>query len=189
MTARGPKWFVSTEPFGPSHGIFKIFLVDARTGEIDLYSLPEKEALTGPVRAIDYVRRSNPVVDWSRFDLVEPLPIIHKGTLFWKLAVIPSDAAGIAYQAFVNSRTNDVTSLATDDEIVRFVRGEDVAPAPGTLPGDQRVGRLEKTDGVATHRIPTDQLIDKIRSQIEQLNQLVDELERRVASTTQPETR
>lgn len=77
-TESGLNWFVSTEPYGESHGIFKIFLVDAVTGRIKVYELPESQTLTGPVRATDYVRRSNPIVDWSRFRLVEPLPFVRQ---------------------------------------------------------------------------------------------------------------
>ncbi len=123
-TTEGLKWFVSTEPYGASHGIFKIFLVDAVTGEIELFELPGDQVLTGPVRASDYVRQSNPVVDWSRFTMAEPLPFVRSGVLFWKVAVIPEDAAGIAYQAFVDSRTNRVMELRDDDDIKHFIVGD-----------------------------------------------------------------
>ncbi len=146
MTASGLKWFVSTEPHGASHGIFKIFLVDAVTGRIDLYELPVEETLTGPIRAADYVRRANPIVDWSRFNLTEPLPFVRNGTLYWKIVVIPQDAAGIAYQAFVNSRTNDVVEVGSDAEILAFIAGQaPSAPAPtdrGSLLREMR-GLLE----------------------------------------------
>lgn len=120
-TTAGLKWFVSTEPYGESRGIFKIFLVDAQTGKIDRYDLDPKDTLTGPVKATDFVRRANPTVDWNRFKMVEPLPFITGSELYWKVVVIPGDAAGIAYQAFVNSRTNDVLSMETDAQIREFV--------------------------------------------------------------------
>ena len=124
QTIEGLKWFISTEPYGASHGVFKIFVVDARSGALEVYHLPGDEVLTGPVRAMDYVRRSNPVVDWNRFTMVEPLPFIRDGALHWKVVVIPEDSAGIAYQAFVDSRTNDVIELESDADIARFVRGD-----------------------------------------------------------------
>ncbi|MCK4429064.1 MAG: hypothetical protein KAU95_01715, partial [Candidatus Aenigmarchaeota archaeon] len=121
-TEKGLKWFVSTEPYGESHGIFKIFLIDARTGEIGLLELPG-ESLTGPIKAAAFVRKSNPIVDWSRFGLAEPLPFFMDSTLYWKVVVVPADSAGIAYQAFVNAETNEVTELNTNEEIINFVKG------------------------------------------------------------------
>ncbi len=134
MTEKGPMWLVATEPYGESHGIFKIFIVDAVTGRLMLYELPEQGILTGPVRAADYVRRANPIVDWSRFELVEPLPFIRDGHLFWKFAVIPGDAAGIAYQAFVNSESNEVVEAQTDQDVAAFLAGRtpEAFPATGT---------------------------------------------------------
>ncbi|MFW6036185.1 MAG: hypothetical protein ACOCRZ_08025 [Halothermotrichaceae bacterium] len=125
-TEEGLKWFISTEPYGASHGVFKVFIIDAVTGEIEVFHLPEDQTLTGPVRAVDYVRRSNPVVDWNRFNSVEPIPFIREGRLYWKLAVIPSDAAGIAYQAFVAADTNEVFELYQDDDVFAFIQGEDL---------------------------------------------------------------
>lgn len=132
-TDDGLKWFLSTEPYGESHGVFKIFLVDAQTGMIDLYELPEDEVLTGPIRAMDYVRQSNPLVDWSQFQMVEPLPFIRDGVLYWKAAVIPVDAAGIAYQAFVDSRNNQVVEVRSSQEVQQFIAGKLPAPS-GTAP-------------------------------------------------------
>ncbi len=121
-TSDGLKWFISTEPYGESHGIFKIFLVDAREGSIEKYELPLEETLTGPIKATDFVRRENPIVDWNKFMMVESLPFVTDNILYWKVAVVPNDAAGIAYQAFVNSKTNEVEEFETDKEIQDFIK-------------------------------------------------------------------
>ncbi len=122
-TEDGLKWFVSTEPYGESHGVFKIFLIDARTGEIERLELPSENTLTGPVKAADFVRKSNPIVDWTRFGIVEPLPFSREGKLYWKVVIVPYDSAGIAYQAFIDAETNDVVELETNEEILEFIRG------------------------------------------------------------------
>ena len=127
-TKDGLKWFISAEPASASRGIFKIFLIDARTGEIENKELNIDETLTGPIKSRDFVRRSNPLVDWTAFTIVEPLPFVKEGILFWKVVVIPNDAAGIAFQAFVNSKTNDVVSLKTNEEIIGFVLDKNVPP-------------------------------------------------------------
>lgn len=120
-TDEGLVWFTSTEPYGRSHGIFKIFLVSATTGKLSVYTPSSGETLTGPVGALDYVRKANPLVDWTRFRLVEPLPFIRNGTLFWKTPIIPEDGAGVAFQAFVNSRNNRVLTFTSDEEIKAFL--------------------------------------------------------------------
>ncbi len=129
-TDEGLKWFISTEPSGESRGVFKIFLIDAITGRIELFELSIEETLTGPVRATDFVRRANPLVDWTRFKIVEPLPFITDSVLYWKVVVIPNDAAGIAYQAFVNSKTNDVVQADTDADVVAFVQSGIIVEEP-----------------------------------------------------------
>jgi len=122
-TEDGLKWFISTEPYGESHGVFKIFLIDARTGKIDKLSLSLENTLTGPVKAADFVRKNNPRVDWTRFRFAEPLPFFKNGILYWKIIVLPTDAAGIAYQAFVNAETNEVIELETEEQIKDFIKG------------------------------------------------------------------
>ncbi len=134
-TEDGLKWFVSAEPQGESRGIFKIFLIDALTGDINLFELPIEETLTGPVKATDFVRRDNPLVDWTRFKIVEPLPFITDSVLYWKVVVIPTDAAGIAYQAFVNSKSNDVVSAHTDGDVAAFIQSGIVVEEPAVEEG------------------------------------------------------
>ncbi len=158
-TEEGLKWFISAEPYGASHGIFKIFIIDAQTGDIEIFELPQVETLTGPVRSVDYVRRSNPVVDWSRFDSVEPLPFIRDQLLYWKLTVIPSDAAGIAYQAFVNAHTNDVIELRTDEEVMAFLAGE-----------------IEEQD-IEQIIHERDSLIEQIQERVREIDELLKQLE------------
>jgi hypothetical protein len=160
-TEDGLKWFISTEPYGESHGIFKIFMVDAITGKIDMYELPEDETLTGPIKARDFVRRSNPIVDWTRFIMVEPLPFITNDTLYWKIVVIPGDAAGIAYQAFVNSRTNEVTELEDEDKIREFVQ----------------FGRIKTEEEITTDLTEKESIVKEIKKKLTEIEKLLKKLE------------
>ncbi len=129
-TKDGLKWFVSTEPYGESHGVFKIFLTDARTGKIDKLEIPLEKTLTGPIKAADFVRKSNPKVDWTRFRFAEPLPFFKDDNLYWKIIVLPVDAAGIAYQAFVNAQTNEVIELEKEKQILEFIKGGEIEEKP-----------------------------------------------------------
>ena len=161
-TSDGLKWFISTEPYGESHGIFKIFLIDAVNGYMEKYELPLKETLTGPMKARDFVRKENPRVDWSKFKMVEPLPFITNNILYWKLAVIPDDAAGIAYQAFVNSKTNDVLKFNTDEEIQNFIK----------------MGiKTESTSSVGNVTKTNDETIEQIKQKLKEIDDLLGEIE------------
>ncbi len=159
-TSEGLKWFISTEPYGESHGIFKIFLIDAADGSIERYELPLKETLTGPVKSTDFVRRENPVVDWSKFRMVESLPFVTDDTLYWKVAVVPNDAAGIAYQAFVNSRTNEVMEFKTDREIQDFIK----------------IGSVNETEAEEQETRNTTETIVEIERKLEEIEGLLEEL-------------
>lgn len=154
-TKQGLKWFISTEPYGESRGIFKIFLIDAVSGKIDMYELPADKTLTGPIKATDFVRRSNPKVDWSRFKMVEPLPFIKGDTLYWKIVVIPHDAAGIAYQTFVNTQTNDVIEAENISDIDKFIKGEEIPEKEEKIKPD---------------------LVEQIQSKIKELQDLIKRL-------------
>jgi len=158
-TEDGLKWFISTEPYGESHGVFKIFLIDARTGEIDLLELSLEKTLTGPVKAADFVRKSNPKVDWTRFRFAEPLPFFKRDILYWKIVVLPIDAAGIAYQAFVNAQTNEVTELQSEEEILAFVKG----------------GLKDEEE----HKEEKEEIIKQIKQKIVEIEELLKELERK----------
>ncbi len=122
MTEEGMKWFIACEPYGEAHGIFRVYMIDARTGDIQFYERPKAEALIGPVKACDYLRKSNPIVDWSRFVPVEPIPVIDNHKLYWHIRVIPEDASGVSYTAMVDAQTADVFELKTDTAIKRFIQ-------------------------------------------------------------------
>jgi len=159
-TEEGLKWFISAEPHGDSHGIFKIFVIDALSGDFEIFELEGDDILTGPAKAVDYVRRSNPIVDWNRFDSVEPLPFVREQNLFWKLTVIPSDSAGIAYQAFVDASTNEVYELSEEDEIKKF------------LDGDIDLEEIDPTTDPTS-----DEVLNEIRKKFTELEELFEQID------------
>ena len=122
-TREGIKWFIACEPYGRAHGIFRIYLIDARTGKIQFYQRPKTEALIGAVKACDYVRKENPIVDWNRMIPVEPIPVTIQGRLYWEVRIIPKDASGVAYTAMVDAQSANVIELKTDKSIRQFIRG------------------------------------------------------------------
>ena len=121
-TTDGLKWIIATEPVGESYGVFKIFLVDALTGRIDMLELDEDQTLTGPVRVVSYVKKKFPRIDWSTTRIVEPRPFVINKKLYWMLSITPNDFAGIAYTVFVNSENNEVIAFEDDEGVYDFVK-------------------------------------------------------------------
>ncbi len=121
-TKKGLKWIIACEPYGQSYGIFRIYVVDARNGSIQLYQPSKTKALIGPARSVDYVKQAMPKVDWQSMRAVEPIPVVVKGKLYWQVRIIPNDASGIAYVAMVNAENpNDVIVLRTYSQVKSFL--------------------------------------------------------------------
>ena len=118
-TNDGLKWTISVEPYGNAHGIYRIYLLDARTGDIEYMQFSGKEI--GPVRACDYVRKDNPIVDWDRFDVIEPIPVLPNGELYWEIRVSSIDGSGISYIAFVHPITGNVIRCESDVQVRDFI--------------------------------------------------------------------
>ncbi|MDK2914253.1 MAG: hypothetical protein PWQ79_1168 [Thermococcaceae archaeon] len=116
-------WMTAVEPYGKAHGLAAIYLMDARTGEMSQVKF--ETPLTGPVKAIDYVKKALPTFDWSQFMAVEPIPVFIDGTLWWRLAIIPRSGSGVAKIAFVNAETKEVKIFEDEREVREFLlRGE-----------------------------------------------------------------
>ncbi len=123
-TERGLKWFVACEPYGKAYGIYRIYLIDARTGEIEYFEPAKDEVLIGPAKAGDYVRRENPMIDWNVMEPVEPIPVVVEGHLYWEIRVVPKDSSGVAYTAMVNAKTSEVLELKSDEAVKAFIAGK-----------------------------------------------------------------
>ena len=121
-TKEGLKWFVSVEPHGAAHGIYRIYLVDARTGNIEMKKYNTDEI--GPVKACNYAKTDNPMVDWSQFQVIEPIPVTPDGELYWEVRIVPKDGSGISYTSFVDPKTGKVTECKTDEQIYQFIEGK-----------------------------------------------------------------
>ena len=144
-TKEGLQYFLAVEPYGDAAGIFQVWHFDARKGEKQVYRIGEDDAMLGPNRAADYVRRASPMVDWDRLRPAEPLPVVVNDTLYWKLRVIPNDGSGISYTAFVNAKTTNVLAFENDKDIRRFMRGE--------IDAEQRMVDEENTSSEDSERV------------------------------------
>jgi hypothetical protein len=141
-TLEGLKWIVSVEPYGEANAIFRIYLIDARTGEIEMKRYNGEEI--GPVKAGDYTRKNHPEVDWSQFQTIEPIPVAPNGDLYWEVRVTPYDGSGISYIAFVDPLSGDVVEARTDAEVLTFIEG--LAPPASNTTNLTITGPLQDID-------------------------------------------
>jgi len=142
-TVDGLKWTVSVEPYGSAHGVYRIYLIDARTGEMEFMKFTGEEI--GPVRACDYARKDNPKVDWDRFRVIEPIPVIPNGNLFWEVAVTAYDGSGISYIAFVNPLTGAVTQCDNNAQVLDFIHNANYIESNDTVDNtiEGNISRIE----------------------------------------------
>lgn len=153
----GMTYIIAAEPYGEAQGIYQIWVIDARTGDKQVFKLDMQSSLLGPDRASNYVRKENPNVDWSRMQPSEPIPVVVDGDLYWNVRVVPTDSAGVSYTAFVNASSGAVTTVQTDDKAAAFIAGQSVQSdvGGGNQTGSDSSGgglviRIEGPDGTQT---------------------------------------
>ena len=164
-TKDGLKWVIATEPYGESYGVFKIFLVDAVTGRIDMLELNEDQTLTGPVAVVSYVKKRFPNINWQTATVLEPRPYVINNQLYWMLSITPSDYAGISYTVFVDSTNNNVISMQTDQEIMDFVE-------KGVIEAHEENGDEETSESIKER---TKNKINEIEKQLKELKELLEQ--------------
>jgi len=132
-TSNGPKWFVATEPVGSSYGVFKIFFVDAHSGLFEIYELPKDSALIGPNRGWEYIKSARSDIKWGNITILEPRPVVNKGTLYWMVSLTSVSESGygsVGETFLVNAKTTEVLSFKTEQEVRNFVEKGIVQAAP-----------------------------------------------------------
>ena len=162
-TIQGLKWIIATEPYGESYGVFKIFLVDALTGKINMLELNEDQTLTGPVKVVSYVKKKFPRIDWATAKVVEPRPYVINGNLYWLLSITPYDFAGISYTVFVNSVDNDVIAFEKDNDVYNFIK-------EGVV--EEEKLEEEEEEEIVSKEEKREKLIKEIEEKLEELKKL-----------------
>ena len=110
-------WVFIAEPPGATYSAKYIFYVNASNPQphIMTYELPQP--VIGISKASSLIKQAHPTFDWSQFHVEEPMPIIVNGTLYWKVTVITSDGRGMVSIDFLNTATNEVTSIKPNQTI------------------------------------------------------------------------
>ncbi|ADM27896.1 hypothetical protein Igag_1083 [Ignisphaera aggregans DSM 17230] len=104
-------WVFTVEPAGEGYAIKYIIYVDAKTIEPKILVYRPEKTLMGASRIASYVQKAHPTLDWSKFMLTEPIPIISNETLYWKVSIITNDGRGVLYIDFVDASTGNVYTL------------------------------------------------------------------------------
>lgn len=112
-TEKGQKWVVAATPWG-AEGIYRIFFIDAITGEVELLTMSGDSTLIGPNRARDYIVNAYPTFKWDQITALEPRPIMKQENLYWMFTITPNTFAGVVDTVLVDSKTNEVISLGSN---------------------------------------------------------------------------
>ena len=120
-------YIYTMEPAGAdTRGLDEVWFFNSRTGEPQFYGTGG-DTLLGPERAMGLIRSEDSQTNWgSNFKVVEPIPTVIKGDLWWHAKVVPTDNTDISRNAFVNARTGDVVELDDTESVVQFMSGKDI---------------------------------------------------------------
>jgi len=149
-------YMVALEPYGKdTRGLDEVWIVNSRTGEYEYFGT-EGDTLFGPERAMGVVRSEDTQTGWGDdFEVVEPVPTVVDGDLWWHSKVVPTDSLDVARNVFVNSDTGDAVEVYETESVVQFINGsedvdievDDVGDDANGTDGDSPRGQVEESDG------------------------------------------
>ena len=144
-TSWGPEWMIAANPAGPSRAVSKIFWIDARTGEVRVYTPPEP--LIGPNIGEGFVKSHTPGYNWREkgkdsdsgtYVAIEARPIIRGGALYWEYSVTTFDYKGVNLTVLLNSGNKDeVLHFCSHNSLKRWLEGKG---GPDSLPCGGNIG-------------------------------------------------
>ncbi|MGK2876997.1 MAG: hypothetical protein ACSLFF_00230 [Solirubrobacterales bacterium] len=198
----GLKYVTAAEPYGRAYAVTAIFLTDSVTGKTEIWRPPNDADLTGNRRVLETVRSlSIPGIDFAEtstnapndrggFRVVEPRPIVVDGRLVFMTSIVPDNANNVSKTVFIDAATNRTAAIFNNDsddrvdqKIAAFINGgspsgtvEDSGStgATGTTP---RTGATAPTTkGESSARDQVNELLERQRELIEELEQLRDQL-------------
>lgn len=177
-TSEGPKWMVACEPYGQAFGVFKVFFIDAHTGEIELYEVPKDTSWVGPNAIWDYIKTAFPTYNWYRESgdkssgniiAIEPRPVIKQQKLYWMASVTNTQYGGVSETVLVDSHTpTNILSFKTKGELDNFLTG-----AGGPPPEEPTV----PSDNISSKMAQLIAQMDQLLQQLHKLQQQLQEME------------
>ena len=199
----GLKYVTAAEPYGRAFAVNAIFLTDSVTGKTEIWRPPNNADLTGNRRVLETVRSlSIPGIDFADtstnapndrggFRVVEPRPIVVKGRLVFMTSIVPDNANNVSKTVFIDAATNRTAAIFNNDsddrvdqKIAAYINGGVALGHRQSLSGRRRragatgatgdPGPTAQSDGSARERV--DELLERQRELIEELEQLRDQL-------------
>lgn len=122
-------YVMAMEPHGgDTAGLDEVWFTHAETGEMQYYAT-EEETITGPENALGIARGSDTRTDWGADGdamMVEPIPMIVDGELWWHHKVVTADETDVVRNVFVNAHTEETVEIHDTEAVYEFISGEDV---------------------------------------------------------------
>jgi hypothetical protein len=129
------------------------------------------ETLLGPSRAVDIVRSEDSRTQWDteetsgQFRVVEPVPTVVNGELWWHTKVVPVDNTDVTRNSFVSAHTGNVVEMQDTDAVIKFMSGMSAEELDNATVNTEEASEGEtadgyiliKEDGEVVDRIPVQQ--------------------------------
>ncbi len=199
----GLKYVTAAEPFGRAFAVKAIFLTDSVTGKTQIWRPPNNADLTGNRRVLETVRSltipgvdfadttTNSPNDRGGFRVIEPRPIVVDGRLVFMTSIVPDNANNVSKTVFIDAATNRTAAIFNNDsddnvdqKIAAFIAGGSpvgtvdakgsTGATSGTTPATGKQQPASKSNGSARQQV--DQLLERQRELIDELEQLRDQL-------------
>lgn len=159
------------EPAGAqSRGLDEVWFFDGRNGEMEYFETGD-ETLLGPSRAVDIVRSEDSRTQWDteetsgQFRVVEPVPTVVNGELWWHTKVVPVDNTDVTRNSFVSAHTGNVVEMQDTEAVIKFMSGMSPEELDNASVATEEASEGEtadgyiliKEDGEVVDRIPVEQ--------------------------------
>jgi len=181
-------WVFVVEPMGNTYSVKYVIYVPAGTYKPSISIYQPNTTMIGVSKVVSYVKSAHPNYDWNSLKVVEPIPTVIDGRIYWTVKIITNDYRGLVSVDLVDASTSKVLSVKvssqetmTGEQILRewILGGASHPTAPG---GNNTVTSIIKEIKM---------LKKEINSTIQKLNDLykkLDELESMIENQTATNT-
>ena len=179
-------WTFVVEPSGKTYSVKHIIYVKAHptTPKPRVFLYTPSTSLIGVSKVESYVESEHPNFDWNKLKVVEPLPTIINGTIYWKLSIITNDYRGLVAVDLVDAKTSKVITLETSKE--KSITSQALLKVmeqttPTNLPTNQT--QQPVIEQIKELKKEINQTIQQLNAMYKRLSQLEQQLENRTKSS------
>ena len=179
-------WVFVAEPMGKTYSVKYIIYVPTDTCKPTLEVYKPGRAMMGVSKVVSYVESAHPTYDWGKLRVVEPVPTIIDGRIYWTVKIITKDYRGLVSIDLVDASTSRVQSIKvsgkgsiTGEEILQRI----IQASTGNITGNTTAPTSNNTSVIEElHRLK-----EEINATIQKLHELyreVETLEKQLSNTT-----